>query len=995
MSRKILLFLLLGLPLSLLAQEIEVTGSIVSSDDGSILPGVAVTVKGTTRGVTTDADGKYRIKVDRNGTLVLNYIGYGGQEVQVNGRSIINITLISKSENLDELVVTAYGQAAKRDLTGSQISIKGDAINNIPITTIEQGLQGKTPGVQMTQGSGKLGSAMQIRVRGAASISAGNEPLYVIDNIPVTSQTQNSAVTEPINPLADINPADIESIEILKDASAAALFGSRASNGVVIITTKKGKSGRTNVNVSYLGGVSNATFKGNFMNGKEYIQFFRMAAENEGYDLEEELDWELGVYDLNVDTKWSDEAFQKGSFHQANFNISGGNDKTRFYIAGGLNDQTGILLGNAYKRNNVRVNLDHVVSSKLKIGTSIAISKSENNFLPDDNAFSNPLQLNALPPIQPKIDPETNELNRSTIYYNNILDVKYGSNKSTSYRTFANLNGTYQILKNFSFTSEYGMDLMSFQEEQFRGFLTETGSSLNGYSYQNQRRNLTWTTNNLFNYNTKIGSSDLDLLAGVTYQEGGYVRVMSEGTNLPNDKFKKIASAAVISAGSSEETKFSVLSYLARANYKVNNKYIFALSGRLDGSSRFGSDNRYGFFPAASAAWIVSDEEFLSSSKALSFLKLRASYGFTGNSEIGNFDARSLWTSLPYAEQSGIAPLRVGNPSLKWETTAQVDFGIDFGFLNDRFTGTLDFYNRDTKDLLLNRPVPATTGFSIVTENIGSLNNRGVEFSLNAKVIDRAVKWDINFNISKNVNKVTKLNGDPITPGGRFLNRVAVGEPIGYFYGVAFAGVDKENGDALFYVDESRTATTSDYSEAKSQKLGNPNPDFTGGITNTLRYKDFDFSFTSQFVSGNKIYNVAGAFQSASGDYFDNQTRDQLNAWTSTNTNTDVPQARLYGANGTQVSSRWLQDGSFFRIKNITLGYNVPRQLLSKINVVSARVFVTAQNPITFTKYKGYDPEVNTFYSATSAQNANILIGSDFYTPPQQKTIAFGLNLGF
>lgn len=977
------------------AQSIEISGTVTSDEDGSPLPGVNVVLKGTTKGVLTNADGKYSISAPSNGTLVITYLGFLSQEIAVNNRNIINVALVNDAQSLNELVVTAYGQTAKRELTGSQVSIKGDVLNNIPITTIEQGLQGRTPGVQMTQGSGKLGSAMQIRVRGAASISAGNEPLYVIDNIPVTSQSQNSAVTEPINPLADLNPADIESIEILKDASAAALFGSRASNGVVMITTKKGKSGRTNVNVSYLGGTATPTYKGDFMNAKEYTDFFRMAAENEGYDLEEELDSELGTYDLNNDTRWSDESFQKGSFSQANFNISGGNDKTRFYIAGGLSDQVGILLGNSYKRNNIRVNLDHTVSKKFKIGTSIAISKSLNNFLPDDNAFSNPLQLNALPPIQQKIDPETNELNRNTIYYNNILDVKYGFNRGTSYRTFANLNGTYQILKNLSFTSEYGMDLMSFQEEQFRGFLTETGGARDGYAYQNQRRNLTWTTNNLFNYNQSFGKSNLDILAGVTYQEGGYVRVMSEGTNLPSDKFTKIASAAVISSGSSEETKFSVLSYLARASYKINNRYIFGLSGRLDGSSRFGDNNRYGFFPAATAAWILTDEDFLKSSNTISFLKLRTSYGYTGNSEIGNFDSRSLWAALPYAEQSGIEPVRVGNPNLRWETTAQFDVGVDFGLLKDRLTGTIDFYNRDTRDLLLNRPVPATTGFTIVTENIGSLNNKGIEFSLNARAIDKDLKWDIGFNISRNINKVTELNGDPITPGGRFLNRVAVGEPIGYFYGVAFAGADSETGDALFYIDETRTTTTNDYSEAKSQKLGNPNPKFTGGLTNTLAFKGFDLSILSQFVSGNKIYNVAGGFQSASGDYFDNQTRDQLNAWTENNKDTDIPQARLYGANGTQVSSRWLQDGSFFRIKNITLGYNIPRNLVNKIKVTNARVFVTAQNVLTFTKYNGYDPEVNTFYSATTSQNANILIGSDFYTPPQQKTIAVGINLGF
>lgn len=993
--RKNLLLALFVFCSALAMAQSKITGKVTSADDGSGIPGVTVSIKGTNNGTQTNSSGEYSINATSKQTLVFSFVGMKTVEEVVGNRVIINVGMENTLEGLSEVVVTAYGQAAKRDLTGSQISIKGDAIQNLPITTIEQGLQGRTPGVQMTQGSGKLGSAIQIRVRGAASISAGNEPLYVIDNIPVTSQPQNATVTEPINPLADLNPADIESIEILKDASAAALFGSRASNGVVIITTKKGKSGRTSVNVGYLTGVSSPTSKGNFMSGPEYVQFFKEAAENEGYDFIEELDGNLGNYDLEADEKWTDESFQKGSFSQANFNINGGNDKTRFYIGGGLNNQVGILVGNAYDRNNVRMNLDHSISSKFKIGSSIAFSRSINRLVPDDNAFTNPLQLNALPPIQKIIDPETNDYNFNTIYFNNLLEIKYGFNRGTTYRTFANFNASYQILPGLTFSSEYGLDLLSLQEEEYRGRLTETGSSRNGYGYQNQRRNLTWTTNNLLNYSKTFGSSTLDLLGGITYQEGGYSRIAAEGSSFPNDKFKKIASAAVISFGTSEESKFAIASYLARANYKLNNKYIFGLSGRLDGSSRFGSNNRYGFFPAVSGAWIISDEGFLKDNKVISFLKLRTSYGLTGNSEIGNFDSRSLWAASAYADQSGIIPTRIGNPDLKWETTKQFDLGIDFGLFDRKLSGAIDVYTRTTNDLLLNRPVPNTSGFGAVTENIGSLNNKGIELSLNASPLTGKFTWDINFNISKNINKVTKLNGEPIYPGGRFLNRVAEGEPIGYFYGVAFAGADPANGDALFYVDETRTTTTNDYSEAKQQKVGDPNPAFTGGLTNTFKFKGFDLSVLTQFVYGNDIYNVAGFFQSVSGDYFDNQTRDQLNAWKKEGDITMVPQARLYGANGAQASSRWLQDGSFLRIKTITFGYNVPAQLVTKLKFQSARIYLATQNPFTFTKYQGYDPEVNTFYSASSNQNANILLGSDFYTPPQQKTFSVGLNLGF
>ncbi|GAB3331524.1 TonB-dependent receptor [Larkinella ripae] len=984
---------------SAIAQDRQVTGKVTSADDGSALPGVSIQLKGTSRGTQTDASGNYTLSVpSEGGALVVSFIGTTTQEVAIGNRSTIDVKLANDTRALNEVVVVGYGTQQRRDLTGSQLTVKGDEISKLPVQTFETALQGRTPGVQITQGSGKLGSALQIRVRGAASISAGNEPLYVLDGIPITSQDVNTTDTELFSPLADIDPNDIESIEILKDASASSIYGSRASNGVVLITTKRGKAGRTNIQVGYYTGITNATRKREFLNAAEYKELFTESLTNAGIDPNDSSDGFPGYgLDQNstVDSDWASAAFRQGAVNQANFGINGGNEKTRFSLTGATNKQVGFIVGNNFRRNNMRLNLDHNVSNKFSVGASIAFSNIINKKVSGDNAFSNPIQLNALPPIQPiysATDPTG--YNRGTFYYNNLVELDNASNYARTFRTFGNIFGQYQLLPGLSFRTEYGFDVLNLQEEIYQGRLTEDGAPT-GYGYQAMTRVNNWTTNNTLNYLKSIGADhSIDVLVGMTYQEQNIQAVSATGRNFPNDKFQELASASQKTDASSTETGFSILSYLARANYKFKDRYLIGLTGRIDGSSRFGADNRYGFFPSASVGWILNDEPFIKDAlPILSLLKLRASYGLTGNSEIGNFDSRGLYGTINYGDQVGIRPTQVANAALRWEKSTQFDLGLEFGFRNNRINGQIDFYNKITDDLLLNVPQPAINGFSTIARNIGSLRNRGVEFSITSQNLVGAFRWSTNFNISFNRNKVTKLNVSPIRANSRFLSYVTEGKPLGVFYGKKYVGVDPATGDALY--EGSDGQPTNDYASAPELFVGDPNPDFTGGLNNNFSYKGFDLSVLLQFVSGNDLFNVAGIYQSVNGDYFDNQTKDQMNRWQKPGDVTDVPRAEFGAANGTGISSRWMQDGSFLRVKTATLGYNLPSGLLKKAFIQTARVYVSGLNLLTFTKYTGYDPEVNTQYVNSTNQTANIALGHDFYTPPQARTFTFGVNLGF
>jgi TonB-linked SusC/RagA family outer membrane protein len=1035
--RKLLLLLMIALSLGIYsnvyAQNKTITGQVIDSESKTGVPGVSVIVKGTTTGNITDVEGKFSIQASSTDVLIFTSVGYVSQEITVGNQSIINVDFAVNIQQLNEVVVVGFGEIDKRDLTGNIAKVSGADIQNIPVPSFEQAIQGRAAGVFVESQNGKLGQGIKIRVRGSSSVSAGNDPLYVIDGIPITSASQSST-SASTNPLADINFNDIESIEILKDASSAAIYGSRGSNGVVLITTKKGKAGKTKLNINYFAGISTETGRREFLNSQEYIDLNREAAIRGGiYDFrvgasgygseQEAVDDYVGFYESrmqrynagnpdwetsNTDVDWQDQVFRKAGIHQFDINAAGGNEKTRFYVAGQYMDQEGILIGNRLRRLSGRVNIDHKANDKFSFGMNLSLTRSENNRLSNDNAFSTPIQIVALSPNTPIIDPRTGlpsgQLDNNTgrpngnypVYYNPLLSLENAYYNTVVFRSIGNAFANYNIIKGLSFRSEFGVDFLLQNEDAYYGRATSRNIGTQegfGSNYYSQVSN--YTLNNFFAYNKEIKLHSISATLGMSYQQSDALYNTVEGQGFVSDSYRTLAGAAQITAGSSVKSAFSFLSYFARANYKFNDKYLISLSGRIDASSRFGRDNRYGFFPAASLGWIVSEESFMENVSFLSLLKVRTSYGLTGNAEIGNFASRGLFGSASYVGVPGQGPTQIENQNLKWETTAQFDIGIDFGFLKNRITGEIDYYIKNTSDLLLNVNVPGTTGFSSALQNIGKLENKGFEFVVTSQNLVNELTWSTSLNIATNKNKITDLAGQVL--GTNDINRAIEGQPIGVFFGREFAGADPANGDALYVLNTTNPdgsinrETTDDYNAAQQVVLGSPNPKWIGGITNTFGYKGFDLSVFFQFVVGNDIYNGGGQYMSASaGNGFDNQTRDQLNAWQNPGDITNVPEARQFWGNGTNPSSRYLSDGSYLRLKSLIFGYSLPSNLVQKIKMEKVRIYFAAQNLLTFTKYEGWDPEVNADY-----QSSNINQGVDFYSAPQAKTLTVGVNLGF
>jgi TonB-dependent starch-binding outer membrane protein SusC len=1008
------------------AQTKEVTGKITDSRDGSPLVGVTVRVKGTQQATVTDAGGIFKISFSGSrAVLQVSYVGFEDLEYPVTGGNV-NISLVAGTKALNEVIVTGFGSQLKRDVTGNVARIKGKDIENMPTPSVDAALQGKAAGVYVNSQSGKLGQAVSVRVRGNSSISAGNQPLYVVDGVPITTNSQ-STYGGATNPLVDLNPNDIESIEVLKDASAGAIFGSRAANGVVLITTKKGKAGKTSLSFNFQSGFSESTRRVPFANSEQYAQLLLEGAAyvddangvpttdpfsdtQYAKDLMNYFSYDQWDKDPKKTYEWQDVIFQKGLYNQADMQVSGGTDRTKFYLSGQYLNQKGIIIGNDLERVTARLNVEQKATNWLTIGLNMNFARSLNRRLPDDNAFSNPLQSVALMPMTPSKDPNTG-LPAGTppgdvnipLYYNPQITVDYAKYTEESFRNFSNGFATVKILPGLTFQSEFGLDILSQLAEGYFQSQTRRNQTraTRGLGSNNSTFITNYNTNNYFNYDKVFGKHDISATVGMQYQQSRAKFNFVEGLDFPSDSYQRIASAATISGGSSSESNFRFLSYFLRSNYKFNNKYLLSLSGRIDGSSRFGVNNRYGFFPAASAGWVLSEEKFLSKVKVLSFLKLRASYGIVGNAEIGNFPQLGLFTgSASYVGIGGQAPSQIGNPDLQWETNKQFDIGLDFGFFNNRLTGELDYYRRRSEDLLLNVNIPSTTGFNSVVRNLGSMENYGIEFVLNTQNMVGKFTWNTSLNFAFNRGKILNINGQVIEGGVGNLNRAMEGQPLGVFFTVEYAGVNPDNGDAQFYLNSKKTDGTLDrtllsnaqYNQAQRVVVGDPNPDVIAGVTNTFGYKGFDLSVFFNGVFGNdvSVYGM-GQYSMANAIYEDNQTADQMKRWTKPGDITNVPQARYYFGNGNQRSSRFIVDGSFVRLRTVSLGYTFNKNMLKRIKAERIRIYASAQNLFTFTNnYPLWDPEVN-----ADSFDSNISKGNDFYTPPQPRTILFGVNIGF
>jgi len=968
MRKSYILLLMFTLLISTLkAQEIPVHGKVTSGTDGLAIPGVTVKIKGTVKGTVTDLDGNYSINVPANGILEFSFMGMELQEVPVDGRKQIDVVMTEDQYDLGEVVVVGYGTSSKKLISGSIDLVGEKEIKNAPLRTIEGVLEGKTAGISINPNSGTPGGQPTIKLRGGSSINASNTPLFVIDGIPVISGSygQISMSGQEISALSDLNPDDIETVTVLKDASATAIYGSRASNGVILITTKKGSYQSTNVtlNTSYGWQKLPPERLPKLMNAAQYNEY-------------------AGTNVQGIDTDWMSQILLTAPTTNTELSVSTGNDKTRIFLSGSYYDQDGVVKGTAYTRYSGRLNVDQKLMKNLTVGGGISISYSKNKRVEGDGTLYGPLpNAMSIPAIYPVYTPD-GKFDESHFYANPVAIADYAINYAFTNRTNGNVYLDYKFLDGFTFTTKWGADIYSLREHSYDPVTERQGAKYNGLGIEGTSYVSNLISSNVLQYMKSIEDThNFEALVGYSFEKYASRSTYIDAVDFPNENFQYIASAGTIRAASASALNRGLNSWFGQVKYNYMYKYIFALTMRADGSSKFGENNRYGSFPAVSLAWRISEEEFMKKSHIISDLKLRGSYGKTGNDGIGDFASLGLYGGgYNYGGSSGTAPIQLPNPDLKWETTIQTGVGFDLGLLEDRITLNADLYINNTKDLLLDRPIPPSTGFTSITSNIGTLQNKGMELVLNALVVDRAFKWNVSLNYSANRNKVTGLyENQPIDDLGRGGNRVAVGEPIGIFYGYRCMGVDPTTGNLVYDdINKDGQITADDRT-----KIGDPNPDFMYGLTNVFSYKLFELSVFLQGTYGNDIYNGTLLYL-GNLTAEDNQITKMLHRWKKPGDITDVPRV------GDQLnSSRFIEDGSFMRIKNVTLSYNFDKKQVEKLKIKSAKLYASVQNLFTFTEYSGMDPEVN-YYGAS-----NYILGTDFFTYPQSRTIMVGLNLGF
>ncbi|WEK34223.1 MAG: TonB-dependent receptor [Candidatus Pseudobacter hemicellulosilyticus] len=1024
-----LLFLLLSFQ-GLAQQSARTITGKVTSPDGKPVEDATVTVKGSSQSVVTNATGSFTISLPAGkDTLTITHVGYLLQDIAVGARTQLSIQLSSNNAALEEVVVIAYGTARKVDLTGSVISVKSDELKAVPTASFDQALQGRAAGVQVTQNSGKPGAEPSIRIRGISSITANNEPLYVIDGMLVNSDGGDfsGGVTRGprIGPLASISPGDIESIEILKDASATAMYGSRGANGVVLITTKRGKSGKGRVDLEAYHGYQEVANKLNLLDAEGFANLVNDAKLNAG-----QTPIYVNPKNLGKGTDWQDELFRVAPLSSYQATVSGADDKTKYALSGSFFTQDGIILNSDFKRYSFRANLDRTITDKLTVGTNLAYSRlSSQGVLTNDGNIVPGVVSSAMlfNPVLPVKDASvkggyTFENDRGKILGNPIAEAnEYVSNTILS-RILGSVYARYAFSKQLEFKSSFGIDAFNNQENSFGpNFLKRTQAS-KGEASLAESQGMTWLNENTLSYNNTFnGKHRINAVAGFTVQQFNSDRLLVYAFDFPDNRtgYHNIASALNPQKPANSESSWSMLSYLGRVNYTLSDKYLFTLTGRVDGSSKFGANNKYAFFPSAAFAWRVSQEDFMQDIEAISDLKFRASYGVIGNQAILPY--QSLALIGPYGEgvfnspsgsevYTGQEPLTYVNSDLRWETTRQLDIGFDLALFNNRVQFTADYYNKKTFDLLLTTPIPSTSGFGTTVLNVGNIRNHGFDFDLRTQNLRGGeLTWNSAINFSINRNEITNLNSETDIPlsYGILLRR---GIPISSFYGYIFDGIFQTDAEAasspVLIGQEPTGANPASHAKAGDRRyrdinndgkidaddrviLGNAQPKFTWGFNNDFSYRQFTLSFFWQGSQGNKMANLNNLdLLNFTGQ--NNVLADAaLNRWTPANPGNKYPRALAAGGLDAGVySSAIVEDASYVRLKNVTLSYNLPAKVLNRLKARNLRIYASATNLFTITDYSGYDPEANTAGQSTT------LNGVDLGGYPQSKVYLLGVNIG-
>jgi TonB-linked SusC/RagA family outer membrane protein len=990
---------------TLFAQQVKVSGR-VTDEQNKPLVDVSVLVKGQKGGVVTTSDGAFTISVpSKNVTLVFSSVGYGTREVVIDGQTNLEVKLKAENAQLNEVVVVGYGVVRKRDLTGSVSSINEKEIRNLSLTSPEQALQGRVAGVNVTSSSGTPGSSININVRGIGTINGNAQPLYVVDGIPIAtgSFSQLGVGNQVLNSLADINPNDIESIDILKDASATAIYGSRGANGVVLITTKRGKNQKTRFTYGNYFGVQSAWRKIEPLSGPEFQDLLQEALANRyGGNLEPSAYFGSTVHDNSpTNTNWQDLIFRNANISSHDISAQGGNDKTKFFLGGSYFNQEGTILGSRFQRYNFRVNVDNNVTDKLKLSASMSGANSIQNRIQNDNNIYGVLSTAVL------LASDIPAYNADGTYGKDplssvespILAAKENYNKVNNSRILTNLAAEYQLLPQLSFKVNLGADFVILNESRFYPSISNAGAGVKGQATEAYNKSLNLINENILSYKQSFGDHDVNAIAVASYQTQNFESIYALAENFPGNSIYRLSAGSVKKDASTSGSSFGIVGYVGRLNYSYKGKYILSGSVRRDGSSNLGITKRFSVFPAISAGWRISEEAFMQNVNFIDNLKIRGSHGSSGSNSGGLFASLPLISpGANYLTSAGLTPSQLGNPGLGWETSVQTDLALEIGLFR-RISITAEVYKRVTKDLLTSRGLVGNSGFLSVSDNVGGITNKGVELSIETKnVTGREFTWTTNFNITYQKNNVDTLyGGNPFASG--FASWIQQGYPLTSFRGYRVEGIFQTTAD----IKVARDGTAARPGDIKwrdlnndgvinsldQEILGNALPKFFGSLTNNFTYKNFDLTVFIQFVGGNKIYNNTRAFAEGMNSLF-GQYATVRNRWTPKNPSTTIPRA-VWGdpANNRRNSDRWLEDGSFTRVKNVVLGYTIKPDIVSRLRLSSFRFFVQAQNLFTWTKYTGFDPEVSTFTTTNTAQ------GTDFLTFPQARTITAGITVGF
>ncbi|GHB38765.1 SusC/RagA family TonB-linked outer membrane protein [Mongoliitalea lutea] len=967
----------------------------VSEDNGDPIIGATVQIKGTTIGTVTDIDGRYTLSIESsNPVLVFRSVGFKNQEVALGNQSVVNVTLDRDVSSLNEVVVVGYGTQRRSDLTGSVSSVKSEELTAFPAINVAQALQGRAAGVNIQANNGAPGSSFKIRIRGGTSINASSDPIFVVDGF----------IGGALPP-----PEDIESIEVLKDASATAIYGSRGANGVILVTTRRGKKGAPRIEFNTAFSSQEEIARLDLLNASEFMDYIQ--------EIRPQFN------SLGADTNWQDEIFRPGFIQNHQFSISGASDNVDYYVSSAFFDQKGVIIGSGFNRFSVTSNVNIKASERLKIGMNMFVQRSaqEGTRTQENSGGSNNTGVVAgafkFEPDQPVFD----ENGRYTIarmndpHDNPVAVAREFQNETETDRIQVNFLADYQLTDNLTFRTTLGGTTSSAREGTYLPTLLNAGRNVGGQGSITGRRSTLLLNENYLTYTKSFNNvHNLTVMGGYSYQSQVNENWSATGQNFVTDAFEfwNLGAASVWQRPTSSLSDWVLSSFYARLNYGYDDRYLVQFNARYDGSSTFSANNKWAFFPSTALAWNVSNEDFLKDNETVSMFKIRGSYGLTGNQAISPFQTLArfsdIFTVVDGRPTNAIRPTTVANDNLTWETTAQLNIGTDLSFFSDRFYATFEYYRMVTRDLLFQVPLPQYSGFTSQLQNAGRVENKGIEITVGGRIIDRGFQWNTDFNLSTNRNQVLSLpNGNDILYGAFPGHMVGLGQthilregfPVGSFFGWIYDGV-YQVGDTFIPGggfeqapggERFRDLNGDGILNANDRDIiGNPHPNFIFGWNNDFTWKNFDLNIFFQGTQGNDILSYTlMELDLLSG--INNATRMALNRWTPENTDTDVPRAALGRAR--RVSTRFIYDGSYIRLRNLALGYNLPYDVARRVGVQRARIFVSAQNILTFTNYRGYDPEVN--WNSGGAANGNLNLGIDYGSYPNVKSYTLGLNIAF